>query len=67
MALSSLDETATHLERARRRKYFTAADQLEAMTRCRRAHFVTNRLLLSKLRQIAAEKADNNRRKRKRR
>ena len=67
MALSSLQETQTHLERGRRRNYFTSDDHQKAMTLCGRAHYITNRLLQSKLRQIAAEKADKEEKKQRRR
>ena len=61
IALSSLAETATHLERGRRRKYFSEEEQERAESLCRRARFMTKRLLQSKLRQIEAE---NNRKSR---
>ena len=61
IALSSLAETATHLERGRRRNYFSEEEQERAESLCRRARFMTKRLLQSKLRQIEAE---NNRKSR---
>jgi four helix bundle protein len=67
MALSSLGETQTHLERGRRRNYFTPEDHGKATTLCARAHYMTTRLLQSKLRQIAAEKNERDRAKRQRR
>ena len=58
IALGSLSETATHLERGRRKKYFTDEDFARALSLCRRAGYMTNRLLQSKLRQIAAMEAE---------
>ena len=55
IALSSIVETETHLERGRRRKYFSDGDHLKAVTLSRRARFMTTRLLQAKLRQIEAE------------
>jgi four helix bundle protein len=57
MAVSSLMETRTHLEYGRRRKYFTADVHSRAATLCGRALDLTQRLLQSKLRQLADEEA----------
>ena len=63
IALSSLAETATHLERGRRRNYFSEEEQERAESLCRRARFMTKRLLQSKLRQIKSETTEKNRRR----
>ena len=62
LALSSIAETETHLERGRRRNYFSEADHLKAVTLSRRARFMTTRLLQAKLRQIEAENSRKTRR-----
>ena len=67
IALASLAETFTHLERGRRRNYFTPEGLARASSLCRRATYMTNRLLQSKLRQIKAEEEERERNRKRRR
>jgi four helix bundle protein len=55
IALSSLKETQTHLERGLNNRHFDKETYANASRLCGRATKITTRLLVSKLRQIAAE------------
>lgn len=67
MALTSLAETRAHLERGRRRNYFTDEQQHAASSLLNRASFTILRLLQSRLRQLAAEAEPTRRGRRPRR
>jgi len=55
MAVGTLAETRTHLERGVRQGYFTATQHADATRLCDRALDMTRKLLAAKLRQIAEE------------
>lgn len=55
MALSSVAETRTHLERGCRRDYFTIEQKQAATSLLNRTTYMIVRLLQSKLRQLAEE------------
>ena len=64
MALGSLAETRTHLERGRRRAYFTEEQHQAASSLLNRSTYMVTRLLQSKLRQLEAEEKATRQRKR---
>jgi four helix bundle protein len=61
MALRSLAETRTHLERGRRRSYFTPDQQQTTSSVLNRATHMTLRLLQARQRQIDVQQAHHKR------
>ena len=55
IAIASLQETQTHLDRGLRKNYFEQEVYVAASRLCGRALKITTRLLASKLRQIAEQ------------
>ena len=67
IAISSLQETQTHLERGLHKKYFDQDVYVAASRLCGRALNITTRLLASKLRQIADDEQKKKDRRQKQR
>ena len=67
IAVASLHETQTHLDRGLNKKYFDPDVYFAASRLCGRALDITRRLLASKLRQIAEEEQKRKDRQRKKR